>query len=79
MAVEVLNVRKAAEITWDTDVVKGKKVEIVCENTLDGDLSTRKVENDGKAVVTFPEGYSGEVKITVTGAGGSADNGVVNV
>lgn len=79
MAVEVLNVRKAVEITWDTDVVKGKNVEIVSENIIDGDVSTRKVENDGKAVVTFPEGYAGEVKITVKGAGKTSDNGVVNV
>jgi hypothetical protein len=79
MAVEILNVRKAAEITWDTDTVKGKNVEIVCENVLDGDLSTRKVENDGKAVITFPEGYAGEVNITVKGAGQTSDSGVVNV
>jgi hypothetical protein len=79
MAVEIMNVRKAAEISWDTDVVKGKKVEIVCENILDGDLSTRKVENDGKAVITFPEGYAGEVNITVKGTGNSSDSGVVNV
>lgn len=79
MAVELNIDRKAVEVTWDTDVVKGKKVEIRCENILDGDVSTRKTENDGHAVVTFPAGYSGEVKVIVTGAGGSMDEGVINV
>lgn len=79
MAVEVLSVRKAIEVTWDTDVVKGKKVEIRCENVVDGDVSTRKAENDGKAVVTVPTHYAGEVKVTVTGAGQSSDEGVISV
>jgi hypothetical protein len=79
MAVELSNDRKAVEITWDSSLVNGKKVEIRCVNPENQDISTRKTENDGKAVITFPADYSGMCHVTVVGAGDTEDSGTIFV
>lgn len=79
MAVELSLDRKAVEITWENSVVKGKKVEIRCVNPEGGDVSTKVTANDGRAVITFPKDYSGDTEVTVTGAGGTSDFGVISV
>ena len=79
MAVELSNDRKAVEITWDASALSGKKVTIKCVNPDGGDVSTRKTENDGKAVITFPAGYSGETHVTVTDMGGREETGTIEV
>ena len=78
--VEVSLDRKAVEIVWDSVLVHGKKVDIKCENPDGGDVSTRShVLNDGRAVITFPKDYEGECKVTVTGASGTSDDGMIMV
>jgi hypothetical protein len=79
MAVEAVLDRKAVEITWDKDAVKGNKVTIRCFNPEGGDVSTKTSVNDGRAVVTFPADYSGVTEVTVTGAGHSSDTGSITV
>jgi hypothetical protein len=79
MAVELSLDRKAVEITWDASALNGKKVTIKCVNPANEDVSTRKTENDGRAVVTFPKDYSGETKVTVSDSAGNEETGTVSV
>lgn len=79
MAVELSLDRKAIEITWASDVVKGKRVHIRCVNPDGGDVSTLDTKNDGRAVITFPADYSGDTEVTVRGSGNSYDWGMISV
>ncbi len=68
-------------ITWDTEKVKGREVEIHLENPddPDNDSWTRALSEDGQAVISFPAGYHGTVNVTVTGDEGTADTGTIEV
>jgi hypothetical protein len=78
MAVEVNVSRKAVEITWDTELVKGDTVDIRTEN--EGDVSGRvDLKNDGHATLTYPAEFAGQTTVTVTGSDGGEDNGVITV
>ena len=79
MAVELSLDRKCVEITWASDVIKGKKVDIRCTNPDNEDVSTRRTENDGRAVLTFPKDYQGDVFVTVSGMGNSEDTGTISI
>ena len=80
MTIEVDVSRQAKGITWDTEVVLGETANIRCVNPENEDVSTRDgVENDGRAVITFPGDYSGECNVTVTGSDGGEDTGTITV
>jgi hypothetical protein len=80
MAVETDLERKAVSITWDADALQGQHVDIRCENTATGDVSTIDgADNDGQHVVTFPNDYSGESQVTVTDESGNVEEGTITV
>lgn len=81
MAVKLSFDRKAVEITWDATKVKGPRVRIVATNQADlSDYSIRtNVDNDGRAVLTYPADYIGSSLIVVEGAGQSRDEGTIDI
>lgn len=80
MAVEVNTDRRGVEIKWDAAKVGAadEEVEIRSENPDTGDVSTRKVKNDGLGTVTYPGDYTGKSNISVKGSLGS-DSGTISV
>lgn len=80
MSVTLNTVRKAAEISWDPEALRGPKVKIVATNPESGEVSSRDdVENDGLATLTFPMDYHGDTNVTIEGAGGSSVEGLISV
>lgn len=81
MSEVVLNlVRKAAEISWDPEALKGRRVRIVARNPDSNEVSSREsIENDGLATLTFPLDYHGDAQVVVYGAGGSSVEGTITV
>ena len=81
MTVEVNNDRVAYVLTYDADVVKGRKADLRCTNPNNmEDVSTRDgFDNDGNVVVTFPLDYSGETEVTISGSEGGEDTGTIQV
>lgn len=78
MSVEKDVSRVAVNIKWDVSKTGGN-CSARCENPETGDVSTTDdLGDDGFGVVTFPEGYSGTCKITVTGDDGE-DEGTIEV
>ena len=80
MAVEVNFDRTAVELTYDKSAVQGDTIDVKAENVDDGDVSTRSgLANDGRFTWTYPSGYAGETKFTVTGSDSGTDTGAVSV
>ena len=79
MAVELALDRKAVEITWNAKALDGHMVDIVCVNPANEDVSTRRTENDGRAVLTFPADYSGKTEVFVTADGSEVETGFIEV
>lgn len=81
MAIEVTESRTSISFSYDTDVVKGDKIEILARNPASGDEfeSKKNVKNDGSGAVAFPAGYSGDCEILVKGSDSGEDSGVIQV
>lgn len=78
MAVALSFDRKAVEITWDTELVKGDTVSIKTESA--DDVSGRNdVANDGRATLTYPNDFAGSTHVTVTGSDEGVDEGDISV
>jgi hypothetical protein len=68
MAVEVDSTRKAVSIKWDADAIDAELVDIKAENVATGDVSTRNaLPNDGQAVLTYPDDFTGTSHVTIVG------------
>jgi Bacterial Ig domain len=71
--------RRAVELTYDKSLVDGDTIDVRAENPEDGDVSTRDgLKNDGRFVWTYPVGFTGTSKFTVTGSDGGEDSGEVD-
>lgn len=80
MTVQIDETRTAVAITWDNSLTEGDTVEVRCTNPNDlEDVSTTEGKNDGLHVITYPQGYSGETQVVVTGSEGGEDSGTINV
>jgi hypothetical protein len=81
MTVEIDGSRMTKALTYDTDLVQGDTIHVTCTNPNDlEDISNPPDSpNDGTFNVTFPEGYSGECQVVVTGSDGGEDTGTIEV
>jgi hypothetical protein len=79
MALEFLQ-RKAVEVQWDTSKVKGTYASIRASEGDDDDKDeVRVTDNDGYAVVTFPNDFTGKSHITVHGSRSGKESGTYDV
>lgn len=74
MTLHVISQRKAVEIGWSTDKVKGSHVSLQAEGE-----EKRDTENDGKAVLFFPNDFTGAVSVNVKGSHSGEESGSISV
>jgi hypothetical protein len=71
--------RSGVELGYNKDLVQGDSINVRCTNPDGGDVSTKTGDNDGFVVVTFPDGYSGDCLVEVTGSDGGTASGQITV
>jgi hypothetical protein len=74
MAVTAGTQRKVVEVLWDNTVVLGSHASMQIN-----DEEKRNVDNDGKANLTFPNSFTGSVKVTVKGSRTGEETGDIEV
>lgn len=74
MTVHVIHQRKVVEVGWDRAQVKGAFASMQVD-----DEEKRSVENDGKANLTFPNDFEGEVTVTIKGSKSGTETGTITV
>lgn len=80
MTVQINTVRKAFEVSWDTEAVGSDQCTLKAESAEGGSPSTKgPMPNDGFAVLTYPLSYEGETEITVEGTEGGSDSGTIQI
>jgi len=72
--------RTGTEVGYKLGVLEGDSIRAVCVNPEDPDNPSVVVgKNDGFFVVTFPDGYHGRCRITVSGSDGGSLSGEIEV
>ena len=74
MTVSVVTQRKVVQVGWDTQVVRGSHASIQV-----GGEEKRNVDNDGKANLTFPNDFTGDVEVTIVGSRSGEETGTLTV
>lgn len=74
MTVTVITQRKVVEVGWDRTQVQGAFASMQVD-----DEEKRSVENDGKANLTFPNDFEGEVNVTIRGSKKGSETGTITV
>lgn len=78
--IEVLEVKKAVVVAWDTNVVVGKHVSVSAAKPNGAVVVEKKnVLNKGKVVLTFPAGYSGKCFVVARGSAEGEEEGTIEV
>jgi len=71
--------RSGVELGYTKELVQGDSIDVRCTNPDGGDVSTKKGDNDGFVVVTFPDGYTGRCNVEITGSNGGTASGTIEV
>jgi hypothetical protein len=80
MAVEVAGVKKAVNLSWDTNAVGGELCRLVARNEETGAISnTNWSRNDGFGVLTYPLDYAGTTTVLVEGTGGGTEHATIEI
>lgn len=67
--------RKAVEVDWtDAEGIEGQEVSVEAAGQ-----EKRVTQNDGNAVVTFPDDFTGDCEITIRGTQAGEATGTVKV
>lgn len=74
MSVHVITQRKVVEVGWDQAVVLGSHASMQVEGE-----EKRSTENDGRANLTFPNDFTGEVVVTIAGSKSGIETGTIVV
>ena len=74
MPIHVVTQRKVVQVGWDDNVVLGSHASMQIAGE-----EKRNVENDGKANLTFPNSFTGEVEVTISGSKTGSETGTIEV
>jgi hypothetical protein len=76
--IKVELIRKAVVVSYDKNVVTGSHATVLAE--VEGEMIEKKqIVNHGHATLTYPGKFQGSSKISVIGARGGEDEGVITI
>lgn len=80
MALKVAGVKKAVNLSWDSEQVGGEACRIIARNEETGAISnTNWSRDDGYGVLTYPLDYEGTTKVLIEGTGGGTESATIEI